>query len=94
MKKEYTKPVIMFESFALSTSIAGDCEKKTHTPAAFTCAYPVEVFGRVWNVFMSGIGACTTTEDVVTDEYGDAKYIKNDVCYHVFDGGRNNVFNS
>ena len=30
--KKYTKPIIIFESFALSTNIAGDCGRKADGP--------------------------------------------------------------
>lgn len=39
LKKEYTKPDIIFESFALSTSIAAGCEKKTNTPSLDQCGF-------------------------------------------------------
>lgn len=32
MKKTYSKPVIVFESFQLATSIAGGCAKGTEPP--------------------------------------------------------------
>jgi hypothetical protein len=37
MKKRYTAPDIVFESFSLSTSIAGSCEVKTSLPNNSGC---------------------------------------------------------
>lgn len=75
MKKTYVKPQIMFESFALSTNIAGDCEVKTWTPNSGTCAYEVDMgaFGKR-NVFLDEIAACTTVP-------ADGMY--DNFCYHV-----------
>lgn len=37
MKKAYSKPDILFESFSLATSIAAGCEVKLDTQAAYVC---------------------------------------------------------
>lgn len=72
----------MFESFSLSTSIAGDCEIQTNTPAAMQCAYQVGPF----NVFISSIAACERDTD-------DTNGLYNGICYHVpFE--TNTLFNS
>ena len=79
MKKVYAKPVIIFESFSLSQSIAS-CEVKTNTPAKMQCSYGEDDFGIP--IFLSGINACKST---VQD--GDT------VCYDV-PVDNNNLFNS
>ena len=83
MKKTYTTPKIVFESFVLSTNIAGDCEVKTWTPNSGTCAYPVKEDGITWNVFLDTVAACTTVQ---------ADGANNEFCYHVPYG--DNLFNS
>lgn len=83
MKKTYTTPKIVFESFVLSTNIAGDCEVKTWTPNSGTCAYPVKEDGFTWNVFLDTVQACTTTQ---------AEGAYDNICYHTFEG--NSLFNS
>lgn len=88
MKKTYTKPEILFENFSLSTNIAGTCDIKTNTPAQGTCAYVVTAGPLTWNVFTSGISACTTSE--AEDGAADGAY--NGICYDVPFG--DNLFNS
>ena len=84
MKKTYTKPEIVFENFLMSTSIAGDCDPKTHTPSLNQCAYSYEdEFAGTVNLFIDNVNACTTKE-------ADGEY--NGFCYHVFTGS--NLFNS
>lgn len=93
MKKAYQKPKIVFESFMLSTSIAGDCEVKTYLPSNNTCGLNFTGFG---NVFMPDMAGCNNS-DMVTSQ-GDDAYLQisfdpNDtICYHVPFG--NNLFNS
>ena len=82
MKKLYTKPEITFEDFTLNTSIAGDCEVKTHTPAAEQCGI---AFGDI-NIFLDGHEGCTTT---IIDGSKDF----DGLCYHV-PTETNNLFNS
>lgn len=84
MKKMYFKPQIAFESFELSTNIAGDCEVKTWTPSQGNCAYKVDAgaFGTI-NVFLDTIAACTTHPS-------DGAY--DEICYDVPYG--DNLFNS
>ena len=38
MKKEYSKPIVVFENFTLSTNIAGTCESIVGNPSKGTCA--------------------------------------------------------
>ena len=70
MKKTYVKPMIQFEDFKLSASIASGCVHKTEH-AEYVCAYD---FGGV-AIFLNGITACEFTEP--TDQ--DATY---GICYH------------
>lgn len=84
MKKTYMKPQIMFESFSVSTNIAGDCDVKTQTPSSGNCAYTVEdEFLGAINYFTNEVYACETKE-------ADGEY--NGICYHVPYG--DNLFNS
>ena len=80
MKKIYSKPEIMFEDFALSESIAGDCETKINNQTRGSCAYILRTGEHVF----TGISACTTDEQ-------DGDY--NGICYHVPIDTRN-LFNS
>ena len=80
MKKTYTKPEISFESFLMSTNIAGECELDTKMPTADKgCGYPTR--GGV--VFVEGT-QCTTYPQ-------DGLY--NGFCYHV-PTEYSNLFNS
>lgn len=76
MKKSYTKPQIVFESFVLSTNIAGDCEVKTHVPNNTTCGYKPE--GLNYKIFIATISECAAEGNMVVDD--DAA---NGFCYHV-----------
>lgn len=81
MKKEYTKPDILFESFSLNTSIANNCERQTNTPSRMQCAaflpdVPVPVF---------------TTE--ITGCFIKTAGVYNGICYDV-PTADNNLFNS
>ena len=89
MKREYRKPMVVFENFTLCTSIAGSCQVKTNTPSQGTCPYVVTQGLRVYNIFTSEmVGICTTTE--AADGTADGAY--NGICYHVFTD--NTLFNS
>ena len=85
MKKAYTKPVVMFHDFSLTTSIAGDCEVKTDTQSNSTCGLDFSGL----KVFLDGMGGCTDIP--VTNTGGDGEY--NGICYHV-PSGNQNLFNS
>ena len=69
MKKTYTRPVVSFESFELSTSIATGCEYKSNHQQG-TCGYNVPNVG---NVFISTEQGCDYTSS--DGDYG--------ICYHV-----------
>lgn len=78
MKREYRKPIVVFEDFTLSAHIAADCEVTNSNPSSGSCAYTVEIYpGRLVNIFTSsvtGVNACTTIED---------SGMYNTVCYHI-----------
>lgn len=85
MKKVYSKPEIMFESFTLSTNIAGDCEVKTDVQSNNSCG--MEFSGLL--VFMEGMTGCA---DIQVDNIGgDGNH--NGICYHTLSGEKN-LFNS
>lgn len=69
MKKAYSKPEIMFESFMSSTSIAS-CGRDTDLPSTKTCGI---TFGDEDQVFF--IGKETGCNVAVADGF-------NGVCYH------------
>ena len=69
MKKAYSAPEILFEDFALSTSISAGCEFKTTQQAQGTCGYPT----RNGNVFMETISGCDYHQPDTNDS----------LCYHV-----------
>lgn len=83
MKKEYSTPEIIFESFALTTSIAGGCEYKTNTPSSGTCGYPYEG-GNGDKLFTGLVDDC----DIPIDDNEN-----NGFCYHVPVESMN-IFNS
>lgn len=85
MKKEYKKPVVILESFALATSVAAGCEVQTNTSSYNQCG--VEFSGI--NVFMTNMTGCEGFE--VEEEGGDGEF--NGLCYHVPIGSQN-LFNS
>lgn len=82
MRKTYSKPEILFESFSMSTNIAAGCELDTPLPSyEQNCGYPIR--GAV--IFVEGT-QCTTypqSPDGTHDGF----------CYHVpYDD--KNLFNS
>ncbi len=82
MKRAYTKPVIQYEDFSLSTSIAVGCDNIVSTQSENLCGI---IFGSM-TIFSDGITGCY---DEVTP--GDGIYDK--FCYHVpMDGSE--LFNS
>lgn len=86
MKKTYTAPRILFESFAMSTNIAGNCESIVDNPTRGTCA--VVSSGGI-NIFDSSVSACFYTPDV----FGGTADTWEGFCYHV-PTEYNNLFNS
>lgn len=69
MKKSYSKPDILFESFSLSTNVAAGCAVITPLPQLDECGLPY--FN--WIIFQNEIQGCTKFP---TTNAGDA------VCYH------------
>ena len=77
MKKTYTKPEISFESFLMSTNIAGDCEVKTQTKGNLDCGMKIEGYGVVFVSQMTGCVKLPTLGSTVDDAQYDG------ICYHV-----------
>lgn len=81
MKKSYSKPDIIFESFSLSTSIAGDCGTKIDTQALNMCAM---ITGGL-AIFLDNMSACKSPTDSTLMPYPvpeeDGQF--NGICYHV-----------
>lgn len=85
MKKTYTKPEIVFESFDLCTSIATGCELIIDNPSANQCGYPYEGgFGETMFTEAVGSAVCNLAVDDDKD---------NGFCYHI-PIESNNLFNS
>lgn len=72
MKKQYSKPEIMFESFLMSTNIAGDCGEIVNNHAEYSCPYVDRSGNKVFTEALAGI--CTD----VTQADG----ANNSICYH------------
>ena len=84
MKKPYSKPQIVFESFSLSQNIAAGCEVVTNTPSRNQCG--IDFSGAM--VFMEGMTGC---EHIQVDNVGgDGEW--NTICYHIPTG--QNLFTS
>ena len=82
MKREYKKPIVVFENFCMSTNIAAGCENKVTNATLNTCAY------------ISSGGIATFTDELVNVcdfTSSDGKW--DGFCYHNPDGGPN-IFNS
>lgn len=85
MKKEYVKPVIVFESFSLSTNIAADCDNIVGNQSEGSCA--VLGTGGI-AIFNDLVHACSTYPP--GDSSGD---MWDKLCYHVpLEGSK--LFNS
>jgi hypothetical protein len=81
MKRAYTKPDILFESFSLSTSIAGNCAVPTNLPAPGQCGL---AYG--WRViFLDSLHGCNKTFP---------KELGNDVICYDNPSESNNLFRS
>lgn len=86
MKKVYNAPQVFFESFAMSTNIAGNCEGIVGNPSKGSCA--VEGSGGI-NIFDGTITACFFTPEGM----GQEKDTWDGFCYHA-PTEYNNLFNS
>jgi hypothetical protein len=82
MKKTYSKPDIVFESFSLSTNIAAGCERKTNLHGKEGCGVP---WGNSRIFTDTDFGCKSVVED------GSGKY--DGLCYHN-PSESYNVFNS
>ena len=81
MKKMYSKPDVMFESFTMSTNIAANCEVINVNPSANEdCSYS-SAFG---NVFISE-PSCEITAP--GGEFGN-------ICYHIPSESMDQLFGS
>lgn len=87
MRKTYSKPDIVFENFAISTNIAGDCESIVGNPAKGTCA--VLGTGGI-DMFDGTVGAVCVFKP---EDMGGVKDQWDGFCYHV-PTEYNNLFNS
>ena len=72
MRKQYSKPEIMFEDFSLSESIAAGCNVIVPQPGSNECGWPMEGTNKV--MFLVGMNGCTRQVD---------DNINNGFCYHV-----------
>lgn len=79
MKKIYSKPEIMFDSFTLTTNIAAGCGKKIDTHVNGVCGLELSGVGKA---FLDNIAGCEV-KFTESDEY----------CYHV-PTEDNKLFNS
>ena len=77
MKKPYEKPVIFFENFTLSTSIAGDCETIVDNQSKGICGYKPS---RLPAVFLEEVTGCVYK---VPDDGSQLAQNGNTLCYHV-----------
>lgn len=86
MKKEYVKPVVVFESFSLSTNIAAGCESIVGNPSKDSC--PVAGTGGI-AIFNTPENGCEFTPA----QMGGVDDMWDGFCYHV-PTETNNLFNS
>lgn len=91
MKKTYVKPEISFESFLMSTHIAGDCEAKPNNQSNFdSCGMvfaPYVVFG-------SDLTGCKEVSSSNLQAFPvEPNTAYNTICYHV-PLESSNIFNS
>jgi len=86
MKKTYKKPLVILESFSVTTSIAGTCEKKTNSPAQRQCGVQMGLDV----LFLNDMSICNFK---VTDGVPDADNFYDGICYDVPIGSYN-LFNS
>lgn len=87
MKKTYKKPEISFESFLMSTNIAGNCEgPAVGNPSRGSCGIPGSAPGM--NLFSADVGSGVNGCQVFTKDYPNDSF-----CYHN-PTEYNNLFNS
>ena len=89
MKKTYTKPEICFESFLMSTNIAGDCEVKPTTYGSYNMCgheYGTEI------LFGTDLGGCKKYPNGRLIAPGTGAFADR-LCYHT-PTEASNIFNS
>ena len=84
MKKEYVKPIVVFEDFTLNTNIAGSCEAKTNLQARGGCGWIPDDRWTLGAIFTDASTGCEVTP---------SKAGYDTLCYHVPDESYN-LFNS
>ena len=84
MKKAYTKPEIAYESFMMSTNIAGDCEGAT--PSNYSNYDSCGLLLSGLFVFLEGYNGCTDLPIGANDSWDG-------YCYHT-PTETTNIFNS
>ncbi len=83
MKRVYSKPALIKETFELETQIATNCKFVTNTLSlAQQCNYPMDKLGNGYFIFAEGWTSC------IDEQFEDGNAI---YCYHA---GINNIFNS
>lgn len=82
MKKAYSTPDILFDSFALSQNIAAACAQNVNTQYTGVCGVP---FGNKM-VFTMGTSGCRVKIE-------DGSPVFNYLCYHI-PVDQNKLFNS
>ena len=87
MRKTYSKPEIMFESFTLNTNISAGCERVVGNPAKGTCGIPGSDPGHD-NLFTATITGTEGCQIPVDDNY-----LYDQHCYDVPIESKN-LFNS
>lgn len=83
MKRSYEKPLVVFESFTMSTNIANDCEKEVNNSTRGACGVKMS---DGTTIFIVGETGCTIPPLSGSDDY-------NGFCYHA-PTEENNLFNS
>lgn len=84
MKREYAKPIIVFEDFTLNTSIASGCEAKTDLQAMGSCGWIPNDRWTQGPIFTDSSTGCAITS---------SKAGYDTLCYHVPNESYN-LFNS
>ena len=89
MKKKYSAPVILFESFQMSTNIAGGCEAQAQTHGSYSEAGCGYLLGTeiVFGTDLTGCQGGDRYRQVAPNTGFDS------VCYHV-PSENSNIFNS